>query len=148
MAMQVVEVRGSAALQHRVVHGDITCDFNVTLTSQDVQAVGLIAQDGEYMVGAMRSQLCSLQVCPGGRCGMEDLPIPSSQGVTLLSGSITMSGFTAAPGYTIASGPHGAPSQPVWDTVTSTAEGGQVGVQGTGQWPVTTVTLFGAFASL
>lgn len=136
-------------VQHTLQHGHLTCTFDLTLQGLDVSTIGLIAQDGQYMVGAMRSQLCSLQVCPSGQCSLSDLPIPAWRGVRLLKGSMTATGFTARPGFTIASGPFGKPSQPSWETVQASTGGGLYGVRGAGaQWDVTTLTVFGAYASL
>jgi len=105
----------STRLTQAVVHEGIQCDFSITLRGGNKgTTLALIAQDGQYMVGAMRTQLCALQECPAGRCSLQDIPVPASGGITLQSGGITMWGFTAVRGLVAAIGPHGTPVDVRW----------------------------------
>ncbi len=117
MTLTRIQLHASESLRiaRTVNHEGIQCVFNVTIQAGAVDTtVALIAQDGQYMVGAMRTQLCAIQECPRGLCSLDDIPLPLSAGVTLQSGSVTMDGFTATKGLVAAVGAHGRPVDSFW----------------------------------
>ena len=102
-------------ISQSVTHEGIQCIFDMTVLGKERDTtLALIAQDGQYMVGAMRTQLCAMQECPMGECSLSDIPVPLSTGVTLQRGSMEMRGFTAVRGLVAAVGPHGSPVSVPW----------------------------------